>query len=52
MKTYTKITFADSTFCICESKDVSDMTEGADGYTLAEVQMTEAEFNALPEFEG
>ena len=28
------------------------MTEGSEGHTVSEVQMTEAEFKALPEFEG
>ncbi|SEU40189.1 hypothetical protein SAMN03159335_06225 [Burkholderia cepacia] len=52
MNTYIKITFSDGGYCICEPKDVDDMITGADGYTLDEVQMTEADFNALPEFQG
>ncbi len=52
VKTYTKITFADDLYCICEPKNVPDLTDGVDGYTLTDVQMTQAEFNALPEFEG
>lgn len=52
MKTYTEIRFTDGSRCVCEAKDVPDMTEGSEGHTMAEVQMTEAEFNALPEFES
>lgn len=52
MNTYIKITFNDGTYCICEPKDVDDMITGVDGYKLDEVQMTEAEFDALPEFQG
>lgn len=39
-------------FCVCEPGDVPDMVEGAGKFTTEEVQMTEAEFNALPEFQG
>lgn len=52
MKTYIQIRFADGTRCVCVPKDVADMTEGSEGHTVTEVQMTEAEFNALPEFEA
>ncbi|SFF32683.1 hypothetical protein SAMN04489711_13118 [Paracidovorax wautersii] len=52
MNTYTQIRFADGTSCVCMPKDVPDMTQGSEGHTVAEVQMTEAEFNALPEFEA
>lgn len=52
LNTYTKITFADGTSCTCEPRDVDDMTEGAKGFTTAQVQMTQAEFEALPEFQG
>jgi hypothetical protein len=51
-KTYTEIRFADGTTCTCEPKDVPDMTEGAEGFTTTPVQMTEAEFEAMPEFQG
>ena len=51
-KTYIKITYQDGGFCICEPKDVPDMIEGAEDYKTEEVQMTEAEFDALPEFQG
>lgn len=49
-KTYIKITFSDNDWCICEPKNVASMTVDAEGYKTEEVQMTEAEFNALPEF--
>lgn len=52
MKTYIKITFEDDGWCICEPKDVPDMTVGTTNFTCEEVQMTEAEFNALPEFQA
>ena len=52
LKTYIKITFAGGGFCICEAKDLADMTEGAEGFRTEEVQMTEAEFEALPEFQS
>jgi hypothetical protein len=52
LKTYIKVTFQDGGFCICDPKDVPDMTEGANGYKTEEVQMTEREFEALPEFQG
>lgn len=29
-----------------------DMTEGAEDFTAVEVQMTEAEFEAMPEYQG
>ena len=51
-KTYTKVTYQDCGFCICEPKDVPDMTTGADGCKTEEVLMTPAEFEALPEFQG
>lgn len=52
MKTYTEIRSTGGTICVCEPKDVADMTEGSKGHAVSEVQMTEAEFNALPEFES
>lgn len=51
-KTYSKITFDGGDWCVCEPKDVAQMTQGEKGFTVAEVQMTEAEFEALPEFNG
>jgi len=50
--TYSKITFQDSGWCICDPKDVPDMTEGMSNYTTEEIQMTQTEFDALPEFQG
>lgn len=52
LKTYTEIRFADGAKCTCEPKDVPDMTESAEGFTTTTVQMTGAEFEALPEFQG
>lgn len=51
-KTYAKITYADGEWCVCRPHEVESMTAGCDGYTVAEVQMTEVEFDALPEFNG
>lgn len=52
-KTYIKITFNHGGFCVCDPKDVADMTAGAEaGYKTEEVLMTEQEFEALPEFDG
>lgn len=51
-KPYIKVTFQDGGFCICEPQDVADMTVGAEGHRTEEVLMTEAEFEALPEFQG
>lgn len=52
LNTYIEVRFADGTKCTCEPKDVPDMTEGAEGFTVREVQMTPAEFEAMPEFQG
>jgi hypothetical protein len=52
MKTYAKIKYEDGDWCICEPGAVADMTEGCQGFDVAEVQMTGAEFEALPEFNG
>ncbi|WP_371436315.1 hypothetical protein [Polaromonas sp.] len=49
---YTKITFAGGNWCVCKPGDVADMTEGSEGFACESIQMTEAEFNALPEFEA
>lgn len=51
-KTYIKVTFQGGDWCICEPHEVSAMTASADGHKTEEVLMTEAEFNALPEFQG
>lgn len=51
-KAYIKVTYQDGGFCICEPKDVPDMTTGAEAYKTEEVLMTEQEFEALPEFQG
>jgi len=50
--TYAKVTYADGDWCVCRPHEVSDMTVGCEGYTVAEVKMTESEFEALPEFNG
>lgn len=50
-----KITFADSGVCICESLgEVEAMTEGYSPgeFSVEEVEMTDAEYEALPDFEG
>lgn len=52
LKAYVRIDFADQTWCVCEPGNVIDMTTGHIGFMTTEVQMTEAEFNALPEFQG
>ncbi len=52
LKTYSKITYSDDEWCICEPGAVADMTKGCEDFGVAEVQMTEAEFEALPEFNG
>jgi len=51
-KTYIKIKYEGGEFCIVEPKDVPDMIESENGFTTEEVQMTEAEFEALPEFQS
>lgn len=51
-RNYIKVTHQDGGVCFLEPKDLPDMIEGADSYKTEEVQMTEAEFNALPEFKG
>ena len=51
-KTYSKITFVGGEWCVCEPKNVAAMTTGEEGFTVSEVQMTQAEFEALPEFNG
>ena len=52
LKTYTKITFDDETWCICEPEQVGDLTIDQADFTLSEVEMTEEEFDALPEYNG
>lgn len=49
---FTKINFAGDGWCICPPDAVADMTEGARGYTTEEVMLTQAEYDALPEFQG
>ena len=51
-KTYIQILYKDGTTCVCEPQEVTAMTSGHDGFATREVHMTEAEFEALPEFEG
>lgn len=55
MKKYTKITFCDGRHCVIDNPgDLDAMVKGwADHeWTTSDVEMTEEEFNALPEFEG
>jgi hypothetical protein len=42
----------DGQSCICEPREVGDMTDGCDGAVLNDVWMTDAEFDALEEFTG
>jgi len=45
----------DGSWCICEPRDVPDMTvdaEAGETYIVTEVRMTRREFERLPEFEG
>lgn len=49
---FTKINFAGDGWCICPPDAVADMTEGCSGFTTEEVMMTQAEYDALPEFQG
>lgn len=51
-QTYIKVTYQGGDWCICDPKDLADMTVGAEGYKTEEVQMTKAEFEAMPEFQG
>lgn len=51
-KTYIKIKYEGGECCIVEPKDVPDMTESEYSFTTEEVQMTGAEFEALPEFQS
>jgi hypothetical protein len=50
-KRFVKVTF-DGSSCICEPQEVGDMADGCDGAVLTDVWMTEAEWEALPEFTG
>lgn len=50
-KRFVKITY-DGASCICEPREVGDMTDGCDGAVLTDVWMTDAEREALPEFMG
>lgn len=52
-KRYIRMTI-DGTSCICEPREVAVMINDFDGEgaTLTEVWMTEAEYEALPEFTG
>lgn len=51
-KTYSKIVFADGDWCICLPGDIKDLTVGCGGFTVGEVQLTQAEFEALPDYNG
>jgi len=48
---FVKITY-DGQSCVCEPREVGDMTDGCDGAVLTDVWMTTAEWEALPEFAG
>jgi len=50
-KDYCKIV-CDGSYLICEIKDCKDNTVGLEDYTVEIVQLTEEEFEALPEFDG
>lgn len=52
-KRYVRMTM-DGSSCICEPGEAKDMFDGGnmDGCTLTDVWMTEAEWEALPEFSG
>lgn len=52
LKTYSKITFDGGEWCVCEPKDVAEMTKSEEGFKVDDILMTEAEFEALPEFNG
>jgi hypothetical protein len=49
---YIKVIYEDGEFCICEPRNVPDMTMGGAAYRTEELQMTKQEFEALPEFQG
>jgi hypothetical protein len=51
-KTYSKITFEGGDWVVCKPHDVAAMTTEEKGFSVADIQMTEAEFEALPEFNG
>ncbi len=49
---FVKITY-DKSSCVVRPNEVPAMTEdGIEGHTLTDVWMSEAEFEALPEFQG
>lgn len=50
-KRFVRVTF-DGLSCICQPCDVEAMTDGCDGAKTEDVWMTEAQWNALPEFGG
>lgn len=55
MNKYLKITYPDGCFCVVDNAgDVESMTQGYEPgeCSVEEVEMTAAEFEALPEFEG
>lgn len=47
---FLKVTF-DGTSCICEPREAADMMDDPE-YTVSEVWMTQAQYDALPEFQG
>lgn len=42
----------DGTSCICTPSEAGDMMDSPDEYTVTEVWMTQAQYDALPEFQG
>lgn len=50
-KRYVRVAY-DGASCVCEPRDVGDMIDGCDSATVSEVWMTEAQWEALPEFGG
>lgn len=52
-KRFVRLT-VDGVSCICEPGEVKDMFDGGDiaGCTQQDVWMTQAQYDALPEFEG
>lgn len=51
-KTYVKVACVGGACFVCKPSEVADMTAEEADFKIDEVQMTEAEFEALPEFQG
>jgi hypothetical protein len=49
-----RITFPDGRWCVCRRQDIADIAcgLGPNEYAVEDVEMTRAQFEALPEFEG